>query len=96
MGLTDGFVDVGLTRPEDVVEQLQWEKYERARGQAHAASRPREAARGARRGSVHRVLPLRVRRLGSRVLRSRSSPRAGAVAQQGGARSRCRRRDGGG
>ena len=24
MGLTDGFVDVGLTRPEDIVEQLQW------------------------------------------------------------------------
>ena len=30
MGLTDGFVDVGLTRPDDIVEQLQWDKYERA------------------------------------------------------------------
>ena len=30
MGLTDGFIDVGLTRPDDIVEQLQWDKYERA------------------------------------------------------------------
>ena len=47
MGLTDGFVDVGLTRPEDIVEQLQWEKYERAvaRHRRRVRERQRERCR---------------------------------------------------
>ena len=45
MGLTDGFVDVGLTRPEDIVEQLQWEKYERAVARHRRRVRARQRAR---------------------------------------------------
>ena len=45
MGLTDGYVDVGLTRPEDIVEQLQWEKYERAMARHRRRVRARQRAR---------------------------------------------------
>jgi hypothetical protein len=32
MGLTDGYVEVGLTRPEDGAEDLSWELYQAALG----------------------------------------------------------------
>jgi hypothetical protein len=30
MGLTDGYIEVGLTRPEDETEELQWAAYQEA------------------------------------------------------------------
>ena len=126
MGLTDGYVDVGLTRPEDIVEQLQWEKYERAMARHRRRVRARQRARcrarfgcagcslcgcgGAGTGkSVVWVAVVAVAGAvqarafgeirGCRGCRQQAEGRRrreGAVAQQGGARSRCRRRDGGG
>ena len=73
MGLADSYIDVGLTRPEDIVEQLQWEKYERAMAGHGRRVRARQRA-GAGRGSGARGARSAGRRRASCGSRSSPSP----------------------